>query len=166
MAISKRDQPAGREQVSTIQRQCDGIRGLRPSRKMAEPEDARTRRSRLKTRLLKSSSATLPEFLTWRFCDRSVHSDCNGRGRGLGAAGTSQSDHVAPNSARIGCLLCSPTPHEYCSERTERNALDELLAAVVLTVSVADTLVIPVMAGSAATEQVGGSTAIAGPVTV
>jgi hypothetical protein len=44
--------------------------------------------------------------------------------------------------------------------------LDELLAAVVLTVSVADTPVIPVMAGGAATEQVGGSTAVAGPVTV
>jgi hypothetical protein len=44
-------------------------------------------------------------------------------------------------------------------------ALDELLAAVVLTVSVADTAVVPVMAGGAATEQVGGSTAVAGPVT-
>src|ERR1700733_8474169 len=45
-------------------------------------------------------------------------------------------------------------------------ALDELLAAVVLTVSVADTPVIPVMASGAETEQVGGSTAVAGPVTV
>jgi len=44
--------------------------------------------------------------------------------------------------------------------------LDELLAAVVLTVSIADTAVVPVMAGGAATEQVGGSTAVAGPVTV
>jgi hypothetical protein len=43
--------------------------------------------------------------------------------------------------------------------------LDELLAAAVLTVSVADTAVVPVMAGGAATEQVGGSTAVAGPVT-
>jgi hypothetical protein len=45
-------------------------------------------------------------------------------------------------------------------------ALDELLAAVVLTVSVAVTAVVPVMAGGAATEQVGRSTAVAGPVTV
>jgi hypothetical protein len=45
-------------------------------------------------------------------------------------------------------------------------ALDELLAAVVLTVSVAVTAVIEVMAGGAATEQVGRSTAVAGPVTV
>jgi hypothetical protein len=45
-------------------------------------------------------------------------------------------------------------------------ALDELLAAVVLTVSVTDTAVVPVIAGGAATEQVGGSTAVAGPVTV
>jgi hypothetical protein len=45
-------------------------------------------------------------------------------------------------------------------------ALDELPAAVVFTVSVADTAVVPVMAGGAATEQAGGSTAVAGPVTV
>jgi hypothetical protein len=45
-------------------------------------------------------------------------------------------------------------------------ALDELLAAVVLTVSVAVTAAVPLMAGSAATEQVGRSTAVAGPVTV
>jgi hypothetical protein len=45
-------------------------------------------------------------------------------------------------------------------------ALDELLAAVVLTVSVAVTAAVPVMAGGAATEQVGRSTAVAGPVTV
>ena len=45
-------------------------------------------------------------------------------------------------------------------------ALDELLAAVVLTVSVADTAAIELMAGGAATEQVGRSTAVAGPVTV
>jgi hypothetical protein len=45
-------------------------------------------------------------------------------------------------------------------------ALDELLAAVVLTVSVADTAAVPVIAGGAATEQVGRSTAVAGPVTV
>jgi hypothetical protein len=45
-------------------------------------------------------------------------------------------------------------------------ALDELLAAVVLTVSVADTRLIPVMAGGAAREQVGRSTAAAGPFTV
>src|SRR5580700_5127777 len=45
-------------------------------------------------------------------------------------------------------------------------ALDELLAAVVLTVSVAVTAAVPVMAGGAATEQAGGSTAVAGPVTV
>jgi hypothetical protein len=44
--------------------------------------------------------------------------------------------------------------------------LDELLAAVVLTVSVAVTAAVPVMAGGAATEQVGRSTAVAGPVTV
>jgi hypothetical protein len=44
--------------------------------------------------------------------------------------------------------------------------LDGLLAAVVLTVSVADTAAIEVMAGGAATEQVGRSTAVAGPVTV
>jgi hypothetical protein len=44
--------------------------------------------------------------------------------------------------------------------------LDEVLAAVVLTVSVADTAVVPVMAGDAGTEQVGRSTAVAGPVTV
>src|SRR5580700_11159281 len=44
-------------------------------------------------------------------------------------------------------------------------ALDELLAAVVLTVSVAVTAAVPVMAGGAATEQVGGSIAAAGPVT-
>jgi hypothetical protein len=37
---------------------------------------------------------------------------------------------------------------------------------VVLTVSIADTAVVPVMAGGAATEQVGRSTAVAGPVTV
>jgi hypothetical protein len=43
--------------------------------------------------------------------------------------------------------------------------LDQLLAAVVLTVRVADTPVIPVMAGGAATEQVGGSTAVDGPLT-
>ena len=45
-------------------------------------------------------------------------------------------------------------------------ALDELLAAVVSTVSVAVTAAVPVMAGGAATEQEGGSTAAAGPVTV
>jgi hypothetical protein len=45
-------------------------------------------------------------------------------------------------------------------------ALDELLAAVVLTVSVAVTAAVPVMAGGAATEQVGRSTAFVGPVTV
>jgi hypothetical protein len=45
-------------------------------------------------------------------------------------------------------------------------ALDELLAAVVLTVSVAVTAAVPVMTGRAATEQVGRSTAVAGPVTV
>ena len=45
-------------------------------------------------------------------------------------------------------------------------ALDELLAAVVLTVSVAFTAAVPVIAGGAATEQVGRSTAVAGPVTV
>jgi hypothetical protein len=45
-------------------------------------------------------------------------------------------------------------------------ALDELLAAVVLTVSVAVTAAVPVMAGGAAAEQVGRSTAVAGPVTV
>jgi hypothetical protein len=44
--------------------------------------------------------------------------------------------------------------------------LDELLAAVVLTVSVAVTAAVPVIAGGAATEQVGRSTAVAGPVTV
>jgi hypothetical protein len=44
-------------------------------------------------------------------------------------------------------------------------ALDELLAAVVLTVSVAVTAAVPVMAGAAATEQVGRSTAVVGPVT-
>jgi hypothetical protein len=44
--------------------------------------------------------------------------------------------------------------------------LDELLAAVVLTVSTAVTAAAPVMAGGAATEQVGGSTAVVGPVTV
>jgi hypothetical protein len=44
--------------------------------------------------------------------------------------------------------------------------LDELLAAVVLTVSVVVTDAVPVMAGGAATEQVGGSAAVAGPVTV
>jgi hypothetical protein len=45
-------------------------------------------------------------------------------------------------------------------------AFDELLAAVVLTVSIAVTVVVPVMGGGAATEQVGRSTAVAGPVTV
>jgi hypothetical protein len=45
-------------------------------------------------------------------------------------------------------------------------ALDELLAAVVLTVSVAVTAAVPVMVGGAATEQVGRSTAVAGTVTV
>ena len=63
-----------------------------------------------------------------RLCDRSVHSDSNGRGRGQGAAGTSHRDHVAPNSRagigwrrdRIGCLLCSAASHDYCSERTEQ----------------------------------------------
>jgi hypothetical protein len=45
-------------------------------------------------------------------------------------------------------------------------ALDGLLAAVVLTVSVAVTAAVPVMAGGAAKEQVGRSTAVAGPVTV
>ena len=45
-------------------------------------------------------------------------------------------------------------------------ALDELVAAVVLTVSVVDTAVVPVMGGGAATEQVGGSIAADGPVTV
>jgi glycine/D-amino acid oxidase-like deaminating enzyme len=44
--------------------------------------------------------------------------------------------------------------------------LDELLAAVVLTVSTAVTADAPVMAGGAATEQVGGSTAVVGPITV
>jgi hypothetical protein len=44
-------------------------------------------------------------------------------------------------------------------------ALDELLAAVVLTVSVAATAAVPVMAGGAVTEQVGRSTAFVGPVT-
>jgi hypothetical protein len=87
----------------------------------------------LKIRLLKSCSATLPEFLTWRLCDRSVHSDSNGRGRGQGAAGTSHRDHVAPNTRagigrrrdgigwrhdRIGCLLGSAASHHYRSERT------------------------------------------------
>jgi hypothetical protein len=45
-------------------------------------------------------------------------------------------------------------------------ALDELLATVVLTVRVAVTAAIPVMAGGAATEQEGRSTAVAGPITV
>ena len=45
-------------------------------------------------------------------------------------------------------------------------ALDELLAAVVLIVSVVVTGAVPVMAGGIATEQVGGSTAVAGPFTV
>jgi hypothetical protein len=45
-------------------------------------------------------------------------------------------------------------------------ALDELLAAVVLTVSVVVTAAVPVMAGGVATEQVGGSAAVAGPFTV
>ena len=45
-------------------------------------------------------------------------------------------------------------------------ALDELPAAVVLTVTVVVTAAVPVMAGGAATEQVGRSTAVAGPVTV
>ena len=45
-------------------------------------------------------------------------------------------------------------------------ALDELPAAVVLTVSVAVTAAAPVMAGGAATEQVGRSTAFVAPVTV
>ena len=45
-------------------------------------------------------------------------------------------------------------------------ALDELLAAVVLTVSVVVTAAVPVMAGGAATEQVGGSAAVAGAFTV
>jgi hypothetical protein len=44
-------------------------------------------------------------------------------------------------------------------------ALDELLAAVVLTVSVAVTAAVPLMAGGAAMEQVGRSTAFVGPVT-
>jgi hypothetical protein len=44
-------------------------------------------------------------------------------------------------------------------------ALDELLAAVVLTVSTAVTAAVPVMAGGAATEQAGGSTAVVGLVT-
>jgi hypothetical protein len=74
----------------------------------------------------------LPEFLTWRLCDRSFHSDSNGRGRGQGAAGTSHRDHVAPNSRagigwrrdRIGCLLCSAASHDYCSERTEQQQTD------------------------------------------
>jgi hypothetical protein len=44
--------------------------------------------------------------------------------------------------------------------------LDERLAAVVLTVSVAVTAAVPVMAGGAATAQEGRSTAFAGPVTV
>jgi hypothetical protein len=44
--------------------------------------------------------------------------------------------------------------------------LDELLPAVVLTVSVAVTAAVPVMAGGAETEQVGRSTAFVGPVTV
>src|SRR5271168_4871430 len=44
-------------------------------------------------------------------------------------------------------------------------ALDELLAAVVLTVSDAVTAAVPVMAGGAATEQLGRSTAVVGPVT-
>jgi len=44
--------------------------------------------------------------------------------------------------------------------------LDELLAAVVFTVSVVVTAAVVVMAGGAATEQVGGSAAVAGPVTV
>ena len=41
-----------------------------------------------------------------------------------------------------------------------------MLAAVVLTVSVVVTAAVPVMAGGAATEQVGGSTAVAGLFTV
>jgi hypothetical protein len=45
-------------------------------------------------------------------------------------------------------------------------ALDELFAAVVLTVSVVVKDAVPVMAGGAATEQVGGSAAVARPVTV
>ena len=45
-------------------------------------------------------------------------------------------------------------------------ALDAMVAAVVLTVSVVVTAAAPVMAGGAATEQVGGSAAVAGPVTV
>src|ERR1700759_4145628 len=45
-------------------------------------------------------------------------------------------------------------------------ALDELLAAVVLTVSVAVTAAVPLVAGGAGMEQVGRSTALVGPVTV
>src|ERR1700735_4694350 len=45
-------------------------------------------------------------------------------------------------------------------------AMDELLAAVLLTVRVAVTAVVPGMAGGAATEQLGRSAALAGPVTV
>ena len=45
-------------------------------------------------------------------------------------------------------------------------ALGELLAAVVLTVSVVVTAAVPVIAGGAAMEQVGGLTAVAGAVTV
>jgi hypothetical protein len=41
-----------------------------------------------------------------------------------------------------------------------------MLAAVVLTVSVVFTAAVPVMAGGAATERIGGSTAIAGPFTL
>jgi hypothetical protein len=91
------------------------------------------------------------EFLTWRLCDRSVHSDSNGRGRGQGAAGTSHRDHVAPNSRagigrrrdriawrrdgiawrrdRIGCLLCSAASHDYCSERTEQQQTKQSLCS-------------------------------------
>jgi hypothetical protein len=80
---------------------------------------------------------TLPEFLTWRLCDRSVHSDSNGRGRGQGAAGTTHRDHVAPNSRagigwrrdRIGCLLCSAASHDYCSERTEQQQTRQSLCS-------------------------------------
>src|SRR5271163_3952487 len=66
-----------------------------------------------------------------------------------------------------------PPPSENIRLRWLRKAvavwpvpLDELLAAVVLTVSVVVTAAVVVMAGGAATEQVGRSTAVVGPVTV
>ena len=79
----------------------------------------------------------IKESFSKRLCDRSVHIDSDGRGRGQGAAGTSHCDHIAPNSRagiggcgdRIACLLCSAASHDYCREGPEQQQTKQRLCS-------------------------------------